>query len=201
MIISIFWIVLAVILYGGVHSFLASNKLKNMVSTHFGKEASRYYRLFYNLIALISILPILALTVALPDRVLYILRGPWIYIFLTFQMVAILGLAVGLWQTDIWHFIGIRQLSKTIEENAQPFVEGGLYRWVRHPLYTAGLMFIWFTPRMSVNLLAFNIIITIYIYIGASFEEKKLVQEFGEAYLKYRQRTPMLIPWRALKKS
>jgi hypothetical protein len=35
---------------------------------------------------------------------------------------------------------------------------------------------------------------TIYILIGAYFEEKKLVGEFGDAYTDYKRRTPMLIP-------
>ena len=76
----------------------------------------------------------------------------------------------------------------------------GLYRWVRHPLYTAGLVFIWLTPVMTVNLLAMNLGLTIYIVLGAMFEERKLLHEFGQAYADYQRRTPMLIPgsvWRS----
>jgi protein-S-isoprenylcysteine O-methyltransferase Ste14 len=40
-----------------------------------------------------------------------------------------------------------------------------------------------------------NIGLTVYILIGALFEERKLLREFGEAYAEYRRRTPMLIPW------
>jgi protein-S-isoprenylcysteine O-methyltransferase Ste14 len=195
-IVSIAWIFLAILAYGGIHSFLASTKVKNTLKQQLDGKLNRYYRLFYNLMALISVLPVLALTVALPDRVLYILPGPWIYIAVTMQITAILALVIGLWQTDIWYFVGLRQLNVTPGEQGQKLVVGGLYRWVRHPLYTAGLLFIWLTPRMSVNLIAFNIAITAYIWIGASFEERKLIREFGEPYLEYRQRTPMLFPWR-----
>jgi len=66
----------------------------------------------------------------------------------------------------------------------------GLYRWVRHPLYTAGLLFIWLIPVMTANLLALNIGLTIYLITGALFEERKLVREFGEAYIEYRKVTP-----------
>jgi protein-S-isoprenylcysteine O-methyltransferase Ste14 len=65
---------------------------------------------------------------------------------------------------------------------------------VRHPLYTAGLAFIWFTPLMTVNLLVLNIGLTVYIVIGAYFEERKLLREFGPAYAEYQRRTPMLVP-------
>ena len=71
---------------------------------------------------------------------------------------------------------------------------GGLYRYVRHPLYTAGLVFIWLLPIMTCNLLALNIGLTAYIIVGAYFEERKLLLEFGDAYAEYRQQTPMLIP-------
>jgi protein-S-isoprenylcysteine O-methyltransferase Ste14 len=73
-------------------------------------------------------------------------------------------------------------------------VTNGLYRYVRHPLYTAGLLFIWLIPVMTVNLLALNIGLTAYLIVGARYEERKLVKEFGEEYLHYRERTPMLIP-------
>jgi protein-S-isoprenylcysteine O-methyltransferase Ste14 len=37
--------------------------------------------------------------------------------------------------------------------------------------------------------------VTIYIFIGAYFEERKLLREYGEVYAEYKSRTPMLIPW------
>ena len=70
----------------------------------------------------------------------------------------------------------------------------GLYRYVRHPLYTAGLVFIWLLPIMTWNLLALNIGLTAYILIGATFEERKMLNQFGEKYADYRCKTPMLIP-------
>lgn len=47
---------------------------------------------------------------------------------------------------------------------------------------------------MSWNVLAFNIAATLYMIIGAVFEERKLRAEFGAAYDEYAHRTPMLIP-------
>lgn len=73
---------------------------------------------------------------------------------------------------------------------------GGLYAWVRHPIYTAGLIFLWLTPILTSNLLAMNIGLTLYILIGAWLEERKMVAEFGEAYREYQRRVPMLIPYR-----
>jgi protein-S-isoprenylcysteine O-methyltransferase Ste14 len=35
---------------------------------------------------------------------------------------------------------------------------------------------------------------TLYILIGAYFEERKLLREFGAAYVEYKKKTAMLIP-------
>jgi protein-S-isoprenylcysteine O-methyltransferase Ste14 len=57
-------------------------------------------------------------------------------------------------------------------------------------------MFLWLTPEMSVNTLVFYIGVTLYFIIGAHFEERKLVREFGAEYEEYMANTPMLIPIR-----
>ena len=72
---------------------------------------------------------------------------------------------------------------------------GGLYRWVRHPLYTCSLLLLWLVPTMTWNLLALAIGLTVYILMGIVFEERKLLREFGPAYAEYRRRTPGLIPF------
>jgi protein-S-isoprenylcysteine O-methyltransferase Ste14 len=40
-----------------------------------------------------------------------------------------------------------------------------------------------------------NAVLTIYIVIGTKLEEKKLVLEYGDRYIKYKQEVPMLIPF------
>ena len=65
---------------------------------------------------------------------------------------------------------------------------------MRHPLYTAGLLFLWLTPGMSLNSLTLYIASSLYILVGAYFEERKLLREFGQAYAEYQKQTPMIIP-------
>ena len=52
---------------------------------------------------------------------------------------------------------------------------------------------------MTWNLLALIVGLTAYIFIGAHFEERKLLLEFGDAYAEYRRQTPMLVPGLHLK--
>jgi protein-S-isoprenylcysteine O-methyltransferase Ste14 len=175
-----------------IHSLLASLKIKEGVLRMIGPSAMNGYRLGYNLFSVISFLPILVLAAVLPDKFLYSIPGPWVEITLIIQLMAVLALVVGVIQTDIGSFIGLKQvMGGTINAN---IVTGGLYRYVRHPLYTAGLVFIWLTPVMTLNRLALYLSLTIYILIGVYFEERKLLREFGNAYEDYRLKTPMLIP-------
>ena len=108
------------------------------------------------------------------------------------QLLAALMLIVAFLQTDSLSFVGLRQLFET--EKFSQLVTRGLYRVVRHPLYTFGLLFIWLTPNVSQNSLTIYIGATIYTLVGAYFEERKLLRDFGDAYAEYRRITPMLIP-------
>jgi hypothetical protein len=74
-------------------------------------------------------------------------------------------------------------------------VVSGPYSVVRHPLYSSLIALIWLHPDLTVDRLLFNILWTVWIYIGTTLEEKDLLRDFGEAYSEYQQTTPMLIPF------
>jgi len=189
------WIIpLAVVVYGFIHSLLATLGAKAKARQWFGSATDRWYRLAYNFFGIVSFLPILGLVAAYPGERLYVIPAPWSYFTLAGQLLALLALAVGLIQTGVWSFLGFEQMLVNSPASPSEMVIGGLYRWVRHPLYTAGLVFIWLTPIMTSGLLALNIGLTVYLVVGAYYEERKLVREFGEAYTQYQQETPMLIP-------
>lgn len=194
------WLILLVFaIYSIMHSLLAANTAKDLAATFFGSSADRLYRIFFNVFGTVTLLPILSLPFLLPDQDLYTVPAPWANLFAIIQGFAAVMLVVVLLQTDILNFLGIRQLFSTPDDGPEKLVTRGFYKWVRHPLYTAGLVFIWFAARMTVNLLALNAAFTLYILIGVIFEERKLVKEFGEDYEDYQARTPMLIPWLKIK--
>jgi protein-S-isoprenylcysteine O-methyltransferase Ste14 len=198
-----FWLILSVLLWGLLHSLLASFKAKQLVHRRLGERAARFYRLAYNVFSAVSFLPVLALAVLTPDRTLYQVRLPWSALMIFGEFLATVVLLVGFFQTDVWEFIGLRQAAGgavslsngPVETKQGRLVTRGLYRYVRHPLYTAGIAFIWLMPLMTVNVLAINIALTVYVVIGAIFEERKLRGEFGQAYADYAARTPMFLPF------
>jgi protein-S-isoprenylcysteine O-methyltransferase Ste14 len=79
-------------------------------------------------------------------------------------------------------------------------VTDGFYCHLRNPLFLFAALFLWLTPLMTANLLAFNILATVYFYAGAIHEERSLKEEFGQEYEEYRRRVPMFIPRMTCKK-
>jgi len=196
------WILFSIGLYGVIHSILASHSAKKWVEKWVGAEIyKRYYRLFFSLQAFFLFLPVLALTVLLPDMRIYRIPRPWVWLTIIIQLGAVYLLLNSIFQTGALRFTGFAQAFNVKEaERSLPLVERGLYRFVRHPIYTCMLLITWLFPFMSWNVLAIALGVTIYNIIGAHLEERKLLLEFGEDYLVYRRKTPFMIPGLKLSK-
>jgi len=190
------YILCASILWGVAHSILASHWFKRLLRRGFGAVVFyRLYRFSYNLFSVASFFPIMLMLIALPDRVLYIIPSPWLYLTTILQGLAIFVMLAGVMQTGVMEFAGLAQLSPYYEDSRpDQLVTNGLYAIVRHPLYSAGLAFIWLTSEMTVNRLALWSILSLYILIGAYFEERKLLRDIGPAYAEYKQKIPMFFP-------
>jgi len=180
--------------WGLLHSWLAAFRTKKWVRQTFERRICRYYRLIYVSIAILTLTPILAMLVFLPQRVLWIIPPPWIYVTIAVQFLAILGILITVLQTNVMTFIGLRQLENPRAEQESEFVRKGFYRIVRHPMYLFSIIFFWLIPYMTDLILAFIIASTLYFLIGSIPEEQKLRETYGEAYEKYQAEVPRIIP-------
>ena len=68
------------------------------------------------------------------------------------------------------------------------------YRFVRHPLYSGFFLAFWTTPVMTLGHLIFAVGMSLYMLIAIRFEERDLIELFGEDYARYRREVGMLAP-------
>jgi len=71
-----------------------------------------------------------------------------------------------------------------------------MYRWIRHPQYVflgiAGLGLLLFWPRFIILILYISM--SFVYYLLARYEEQRMVEEHGDKYREYMQRTAMFLP-------
>lgn len=186
-------------LYGGFHSWLASQRVKDWLYARWPGLERRFYRVIYNIIAGITLLPVLAVPAFFPGTSLYRISPPWVFVTLLLQAGGVMLIIVGLLQTGPMAFLGLSQM---VGDHAteETLVVSGVYRYMRHPLYTGGMLVIWLTPLMTSSVLALDLGLSLYLYIGSLFEERKLARTFGMPYREYQAQVPRFIPrpWRSL---
>ncbi len=176
-------------LYGVLHSVLASEPAKAAVARRWPGLA-RYYRLTYNLLAILWLLPLLWLTASQPGEALW--RWPG-WIAWPALILALTGFVVSMRWYDGQEFIGLRALrGETAAGDALAL--SPLHRHVRHPWYALGLLVLW-TRDLNAAWLLVALVITLYVWIGLRFEERKLIRMHGDRYRAYQRRVPALLPW------
>jgi methanethiol S-methyltransferase len=198
--VSLFWVALAWVLYGAIHSLLASTGVKNWVSARWPNLLPAY-RLAFNAFAVLALVPVLWMVYGTQSEWLWRWSGPWAWLANCLALAALVGAVVSARAYDMDEFLGLRQLRQHDHgiEDREGFTVSFLHRYVRHPWYFLGLILIW-TRDMNGSLLVSAIAITAYFALGSRLEERKLVALHGDAYRKYLARVPGLcpLPWKFL---
>jgi protein-S-isoprenylcysteine O-methyltransferase Ste14 len=185
---------LATAVYAALHSLLASPWAKNAFRKRFGPLAFRFYRLGYNAVAVLSLIPLLAVVGKNAGPILVVVPWPWAAVAGVVQLASLALLLVSFLQSDPADFLGFRQVGSA-GEGESGLNSRGVYSWVRHPMYSLGLLVLWCFPILTTGTLALDIGLTLYIVVGSELEEKRLLDQFGEEYARYRSRVARLIPF------
>ncbi len=182
--------------YCALHSFLISSRLTKLM-TRLLKNYYAFYRLFYVILSIVLLIPLIKYTAHADNIVLITYPMPLNIV----RCILISGSLMMFWWAfffnyDSLSFFGIRQILDFEKKNnsSKEIKKNGLLGTIRHPMYLALIIYLW-CQIFSVADLVVNTLLKIYIIIGTILEEKKLVLEFGNLYIKYQQEVPMLIPF------
>ena len=109
-------------------------------------------------------------------------------------VVTALGLAFAIWARRV---LGRNWSGIVTVKQDHELVEAGPYRWVRHPIYT-GLLIGFAGGAIARGewrgVLAFAIVFAA-LWRKLRLEEQWMIETFGDAYLRYRERVRALIPF------
>lgn len=189
------------LLFTLVHSLMASHKFKARL---FAKvpALSPWYRIIYNVTSLIFLG---WWAVSLPQSgELYRATGLLFWILIVVQIVFGWLLLKSVFAQNGMIFLGLKQVVIKLKKGRNPdyldepqrgkLVTTGLYRYMRHPMYTFVILLMAASPIMTTNLAYSILIFGIYFWVGSLFEERNLIKRFGDDYRAYQKKVSRFIP-------
>jgi protein-S-isoprenylcysteine O-methyltransferase Ste14 len=144
-----------------------------------------------------------------PDNDAWLIRYPdWTWQLITaIHLGSVALIYAAFLQSDYLEFLGLRQAWRGVQAllgrgeprlpfkvfGAQRLEVSGVYGWVRHPMLVGGLLFL-LTCRPTLNTTVFTAMYALYMIVGGHYEERRLIQIFGQDYLAYRARVGGFVP-------
>ncbi len=174
-------------LFAILHSMFATRRCKD-IFYRLGLKP-KAYRLSYTLIATVLTVLWLGFVHQLPDTGLYHMHG-WINgLMRVVQLAGLWIVVLSLRAIDAASFLGLR----TAADDQDNFVERGIYRHIRHPMYSGVILILLASPAQTTNSLNLFAIIILYFIMGSRFEERRM-QTIHPEYADYQRRVPAFIP-------
>ncbi len=194
---SVLWIV-----WCTMHSVFIAPSMLARIKTH-ASSLTRYYRLLYNALSLITLIPLIIVTKMAGGPVVVSWEGYSIVLRVLLLVVALLLFRGGAQKYDVQYFLGLKQL-QTGEEHLllseqEEFAATGILGITRHPWYFGSLLFLWsMLSEYPLPVFLAVCILSVYLVVGTLLEERKIVAQYGDSYCRYRQQVSMLFPWKWL---
>jgi len=82
-------------------------------------------------------------------------------------------------------------------ERTTELIDTGIFRYIRHPLYSSLLFLTWgtFLKNPTSPLFVVAILSSVFLYLTAIFDEKECIAFFGDKYKEYMKRSKMFMPF------
>lgn len=84
----------------------------------------------------------------------------------------------------VWELAGVRQANR---ERPVEFKITGPFGLVRHPIYLGWVLIVFGAPEMTNSRLLFAVVSTAYLVAAIPWEERSLVEAFGDKYREYQR--------------
>ena len=181
--------------YGAVHSAMISETATRFLRRRLG-TAFRFYRLFFNVVAIVLLVPVVWYSASLREEPVLRWVGPWRGLQYALVAVAVLLFAAGGRHYSLGRFLGISQLGEAWGRGLASgggIDSNGILGVIRHPWYAGVLLLLWARDLDPAGLVVSGVL-TAYVLAGTLLEERKLIHEFGDAYRDYQKRVSMLVP-------
>lgn len=190
--------ILLLLLFAVLHSAMARQGFKRAWTKIVPQAVERST---YVLVTTMVLIVLFAYWRPMPE-IVWSVGGAWAYVLTALFFVGFGLVLLSTFLIDHFDLFGLRQVwlkfkGKTAAD--APFRTPMLYKAVRHPLYLGFIVAFWSTPTMTVGHLLFAAVWTIYIFVALGYEERDLVQRFGDDYRRYMARVPMIFPFGARK--
>jgi methanethiol S-methyltransferase len=186
--------------YCALHSAMISETATGFLKRKL-RDSFRFYRLFFNAVAIVTLVPLLLYSASLSGEPVLRWQGALLAVRYALLACGVLLFIAGGRHYSLRQFIGISQLRGTSPGGLAPrggIDSRGILGLIRHPWYTAVVLLIGAGDLDTAHLIV-NAVLTVYIIVGTLLEERKLVHEFGDAYRDYQQRVSMFVPLRWLR--
>ena len=125
--------------------------------------------------------------------ILYRLDGPWRWLAYGVQAGGVLLVLLSSRALDVLDLAGVRPLMRARPDHV-PLMTTGVYGLVRHPLYFGWALLVFGAPDMTATRAVFAIVSAGYCAAAIPWEERGLVDVFGQAYEAYRRK----VRWRMI---
>jgi protein-S-isoprenylcysteine O-methyltransferase Ste14 len=180
------WNVLIFGAFAAHHSLLARTRAKAWITRHVPVALERSLYVWTASLLLVAV----CLLWAHVPGVVYAVPWPWAPLGYAAQIAGVWLTLRGAAVIAPLELAGIRQVYGDLRPAAFRVV--GPFRWVRHPIYCGWVLIVFGAPHMTVDRLSWAVISSAYLVIAIPFEERSLVDAFGEDYRAYQAR----VRWR-----
>jgi len=183
-------------LHSAMISETATRILRRLLGGHF-----RFYRLFFNAVAVVTLIPPLMVSASVAGTPWFRWEGPLLAVRYALIACGLLLFVAGGRHYSLGQFIGTSQLRGAASGGLAAgggIDSTGILGLIRHPWYTATALLIWARDLDTARLVE-NGVLTAYLVVGTLLEERKLAHELGDSYIRYRERVSMFVPLKWLR--